>query len=261
MHGKLGHQIREPQFACHDRHRQRPWLKAVSRVRLIAALSAFTFMGCVTAATPSPDALRQPIQVAVVSAPEDTNDSSLVHGTWALAGATFVLCLVTGYYGRKQAREAQRQIDAANAATELAKRQYRDELEKEADSASQRTQALASRIKPLIAEVPNALGAILSPSIALDQIENRQNKLAEVEAQVAAAVVAAGTLVGSIEGGSSDAVLLRGIREMTGLIEKLTVIREELTAELNNYVAETYRRRQEHEARLIAAGLGYTPKS
>jgi hypothetical protein len=168
------------------------------------------------------DAPPRPVQsVEIVSAPDNPTDRQLAYATWVLA-------VVTALIGLLQWRSPTRQ--------------RREELEREALSSANKVMGLAERAAQLERRIPAALGALMPSDAAMIQAEALREQLAGVRSALANAHTSAGVLIGSVKGSSTNAVLVAGITEMDGLMERLGNLREELATQLGGYEESRIRR-------------------
>lgn len=224
----------------------------VSGTSLISAAGA--------AAVPS----SRPIQVEIVRAPDNGSDWDLAIATWALALGTIGLCLITGIGVRKQGKDMQRSVEAAEAsaaaasksasaaadAVEAAARQRREDLERAVNSAAHRVMATGARVHELAREVPGAaktLFALAGRDVASNAAPyERVMKLRQETANDA--VTAGGILLGTLERKPADSELTDGLRDMDRRLVAVELMKEDVTRQLESLNSQIEFQREQNNA-------------
>jgi len=218
----------------------------------------------------------QPIQVAIVRAPDAGSDWDLAIATWALALGTVGLCVITGLGVRKQGRDMLRSVEAAEAsaaaagksataaadAVEAAARQRRDDLERAVNVAAHRVITTAARVNELAKEIPASAKALFALAGHHDVVAKaapyeRDMKLRQEAATEA--VTAGSILLGTLERKPSDAELTGGLRDMDRRLVAVEMMKEDITRKLESLNSQIEFHREQNAARTAKSAVFAPP--
>lgn len=237
-------------------------------------LMVLMLVGCTVGLAPAVEPARppsQPMDVRIISAPEQTSESGLVRGTWWLVGATFALCIATVIHTWRQSREmgasiriagqtaeaAGRAADAANSSAERAARETRNGLERETNVAAHRVAVMATLVGQMAEKMLTAHAQLLvfagqngvihdddPVRIKKDEHVKRVKEVADVALTVASARLS----------DWSDGDLLGKLKRFDEYLVQLEATKEEISTRLAG-IAEESRIIRENRAHMQAAAL------
>jgi hypothetical protein len=244
----------------------------VTAVALPAIASLRSFPAADAGAPPS----NGPLQVDIVRAPENGSDWDLAFATWGLAGATILLCVITGVGVRRQGKDMERSLKAAETsaaaagksaaaaadAVEAAARQRREDLEREVHSVAHTVIATAASVSELAKEAPMAARTLFglagrSPLAALAAPYDRVMQMRQEAANEAS--TAAGILLATLDGKPPDGELTAGLRDMDRRLVVVELMKEDVTRQTENLNSQIASQREQNENRRQRASGKFPP--
>jgi len=214
----------------------------------------FLLLGCTAtsgawAAFPEdPPPSAKPVDIRIVSVPEDETNRNLLYATWVIVLANVVLCGVSWVAARKQSLDmrdsilvsekaavaagrsadaAVRSSDAANASAQVAAQQKREMLERETNIVAHRVVTASNRVQELVTLAINLSNQIyrdfnsMPEKQALDAILARNQEAADNAQAVLASAFAT----------KLDDVLAGDLRQLDQHLVRLEAFKEQLLDE------------------------------
>jgi hypothetical protein len=206
---------------------------------------------CAFAQITEPGPKGAPVDIRIVSQPEDETNRGLLEATWIMVIANALLCGVTWLAARNQSKDmkasiavaemaagaagrsadaAVRSSNSANASAQLASRQKREMLERETGIVAHRVAIAANRVGALVTLTSNLFNQIFRGYDESPEKKRHDEILAHREA---AADSAAGVLAASASQKSDDS-LAAELRQLDEHLVRLEGFKEELLDDISN---------------------------